>query len=66
MAPQTIASATAAKTTWNMYAPAAGTVPNQLNGAAPIASSASASGAKPLPPKSPLPPSPKAIPKPTR
>jgi hypothetical protein len=49
-----------------MYAPAAGTVPNQLNGVAPIASSVSASGAKPLPPKMPLPPSPNAIPKPTR
>ena len=54
----------AAKTAWNRSAAAAGTEPNQLNGAAPTASSVSLDGRKPEPPTRPLPPSPNAIPKP--
>ena len=44
----------------------AGTVANQENGAAPTASRSSTLGTNPEPPRSPLPPSPNAIPKPTR
>ena len=66
MAPQTIASDTAQKTTSNRYPAAAGIAENQLNGATPTVSSSSTDGKKPEPPQRPLPPSPKAIPKPTK
>ena len=65
IAPHTIASETAQKTTSNRYPAAAGIAENQLNGDAPIVNSSSTDGMKPEPPHSPLPPSPKAIPKPT-
>jgi hypothetical protein len=39
---------------------------NQLNGACPTASNSSIDGKKPEPPTKPLPPSPNAMPKPTR
>ena len=50
IAPQTIASETAAKATSNRYAAAPGIAENHENGSAPIASSASTDGAKPEPP----------------
>src|SRR5215208_702276 len=66
IAPQTIASDTAQKTTSNRYPAAPGIEPNQLNGAVPTASSESTEGTNPEPPTRPLPPSPNAMPKPTR
>ena len=66
MAPQTIASETAAKATSKRYPAAAGIAPNHENGASPIVSSSSTDGKNPEPPTRPLPPSPNAMPKPTQ
>ena len=66
IAPQTIASETAAKATWNRNAADAGTAANHENGSAPTASRTSTEGTSPLPPTIPLPPSPNASPNPTR
>ena len=66
IAPQTIASDTAANAVWKRSAAPAGIDPNQENGSLPTASSSSTPGTNPEPPTSPLPPSPNASPNPTR
>ena len=66
IAPQTLASETAAKATSKRYPAAAGIELNHEKGDVPIASSSSTDGTKPEPPTSPPPPSPNAMPKPTR
>ena len=66
IAPQTIASETAANAVWNRSAAPPGIAPNHENGSVPTASRSSTEGTSPEPPTSPLPPSPNAIPKPTR